>query len=83
MFENIVLTDVVTWFIIPNMIAQIFITFNKAYYANVICVFGYLCMLYHNLEINDPSQIFYFMYFEVASIIGVILYYYKFRKSKV
>lgn len=74
MFENVVLTDVITWFIIPNIVAQFFVMFNKAYYANIIYVPGYLFMLYHNWEINDPSQIFYFAFFEVSSIIGVIYY---------
>jgi len=81
MFEGVVLSDVITWYIMPNIIAQFFMMINKAYYANIIYIPGYLCMFYHNFQIDDPSQQFYFIFFEISSIIGVIYYNYVIRKN--
>ena len=83
MFDGVVISDVLTWFVIPNLIATGFVTFNKAFYANIVYCVGYLCMYYHNYSINDPSQIFYFIVMEFSAICGVIYYCYKVRKCKV
>jgi hypothetical protein len=62
------------WFIIPNLIAQLLVTLNQAFYANIAFVFGNLIMIWHNYKIKDKGQILYFSVLEVLAILGIILY---------
>lgn len=66
--------------ILPNLIAQLFCSMNKAYYSNVIYSFGYLLFIHHNLKIGDTTQLQYFSILEVMAVSGVIGYLWKNKK---
>jgi hypothetical protein len=63
--------------IIPNFIAQLACSMNKAYYSNLIYSFGYLLFIWHNIKIGDNPQLFYFSVMEIMAVSGVIWYIWK------
>lgn len=70
----------ISWIIIPNLIAVYMVMINRAFYANVIYCFGYLLFVWCNYTIGDNTQLFYFTILEIMSIIGVCYYFYITKK---
>lgn len=67
----------------PNILAQIMSSFEYVFYSNVIYSFGYLIFIHHNIQINDPFQIRYFVFMECAAVFGVLRHLWKKRKANV
>jgi ABC-type Fe3+-siderophore transport system permease subunit len=71
----------IPWLIIPNLVASGFLTCNKAFMANLIYCFGYLLLIWHNIQIGDSPQMIYFSLLEIMSIVGVFYFLYINRKT--
>ena len=66
--------------VLPNIIAQLACTMNKAFYSNLFYSVGYLFFIWHNIKIGDPIQTGYFTFMEFAAVSGVIWYLWKNKK---
>jgi hypothetical protein len=60
--------------ILPNIVASYLLMVGKAFEANLVYSFGYVLLIWHNLQIEDSSQVFYFAVLEVMAVMGVCLY---------
>lgn len=60
--------------ILPNLIASYLLMMGNAHKANFVYSFGYILLIWHNLQIEDSSQVVYFVVLEVMAVMGVILY---------
>jgi len=66
--------------IIPNILAQLMCSLNKAFYSNLIYSFGYLLFIWHNIQIHDQTQLNYFIFMEFMAVSGVLWYIWKSKK---
>ena len=58
--------------IVPNLLATVYLTKEKAYQANLLYLIGYLLMIAHNYNGGDTVQLIYFVILEIMTIYAVI-----------
>lgn len=58
---------------LPNILAQVAITLDKALYANLLYVIGYPPFIYRNWKQGDKIQLGYFSFLWVLSVVGVFM----------
>lgn len=64
MFEFLILA--------PNICATYFLMKEDAFKSNLLYFIGYILMIYYNLKINDPLQIFYFSLLWIMTVAGIL-----------